>query len=123
MPEKRQIAERHDRDWFLARRSSSPKLIGEQPKPKEIAAPRIARHAFGLRPLVGSLPDIPLRLSRQEIMIALGTHPDSAQSAQAVEQIIAETKMMDSHPEGSPEFKAHHDHTMRLLRQIGLYPI
>jgi hypothetical protein len=125
MTEIRPAAVRHDAEYYRAQRVPSPAApIGEQPKPAEIKPPRVAHFAGPHRPIVTTSPATPIRLTRGEIERALEKsftyHPNQQE---IVDRILLETSRMDGFAENSPPFREHHETILRLLREIGLYPL
>jgi hypothetical protein len=89
----------------------------------QIKPPQVAHFAGPHRPSV-TWPAAPVRLSRGEIETALrGSNTYNPHTEEIVDRILLEIQRMDGFAEGSPPFKTHQETAMRLLREIGLYPV
>jgi hypothetical protein len=96
------------------------------PPPKPIGeAPKIAHYPVGrTRPIIAPLPSEPIRVTRAGIEAALvGSFTYNPHTEEIIDRIALETAQMDQHPPCSDPFREHEQTILRLLRQLGPYPM
>jgi hypothetical protein len=92
--------------------------------PAQIKAPQIAHFVGPHRPRVAPPPATAIRLSRAEIEAALvGKNNINPHTEEIIDRIVLEMSRMDGFAENTPPFREHHETALRLLRELGLYPL